>query len=108
MARQRKGEFQSGFHRSTFLQYKGGVERRVTDDDTSAVHYEFGRYCPKDYVIKVTIENMLIHGPDNVDDNNGCFDDVVAQFRYKQFGIESVYQICGEYGENFWTEKKDL
>ena len=39
----------------TLVQYKGGVERRVTDEDTSAVHYEFGRYCPKDYIIKVTI-----------------------------------------------------
>ena len=53
------------------FQYKGGVERRVTDEDTSEVHYEFGRYCPKNYIIKVTIENMLIHGPNSVASNNG-------------------------------------
>ena len=47
------------------------MERRVTDEDTSEVHYEFGRYCPKNYIIKVTIENMLIHGPNSVASNNG-------------------------------------
>ena len=74
------------------------MERRVTDEDTSEVHYEFGRYCPENYIIKVTIENMLIHGPNSVASNNGERVDfrlrtILSWIKSVEFSIESADRL---------------
>ena len=66
----------------------------LTTRDTSSV-YEFGRYCNRNYIIRVEIDDMLIH----------CATDVVAQFKYTRMNIESIFQFCGQIGNNYWDKK---
>ena len=66
----------------------------MTTKNTSTV-YEFGRYCKKNYNIRVEIVNMRVH----------CNPQVVAEFKYKGLNVDSTFQICGKMGTNHW--KKD-
>ena len=94
---------------TSHLMYKGRIENRFSQNHTGIVA-EFGRHCDKKHIIRVDLESMYVHGPDDVEANGGkCFDDVVAEFRYSRFGIATTYQLCGELGTNHWkAEKADL
>ena len=84
--------------------YKGRVERRVSHGHTGVIA-EFGRYCKPGHVIRVDFDSLNIHGPDDLG-ADGCFDDVVAEFRYTRFGKQNTYRLCGELGTNYWVAQK--